>query len=192
MFAYHRPKNIRIFDAYLEVLTALKDVSARVDRAMSGWIKENVQPFLPGTFIRGIAFGNVILGSKDNLDLREAALLPAAKNVYNALYRLNLTKVVRVQSSHSQAVFANSIHPSPCTCREDILPYMTPLLQFLISLIGSPIFINVYPFLAYMSDPKHNDLKYDLFQLNPGIYDAKTKLNSNNMFDAQVDAHANG
>ncbi|KAF9615833.1 hypothetical protein IFM89_026673 [Coptis chinensis] len=64
---------------------------------------------------------------------------------------------------------------------------MKPLLQFF-SQIGSPFFINIYPFLAYMSDPEHINLNYALFEPNPGIHDPKTKLHYDNMFDAQVDA----
>ncbi|KAI4355749.1 hypothetical protein L6164_004492 [Bauhinia variegata] len=193
-------KNTRIYDANHEVLTAfkgsgieivvglgnefLKDISVGEDRAMN-WIKENVQPFLPGTKIRGIAVGNEILGATD-LELWEV-LLPAAKNVYSALDRLGLTDKVQVSSPHSEAVFANSFPPSSCTFREDVLPFMKPLLQFF-SQIGSPFFINAYPFLAYKNDPQHIDINYALFKKNPGIYDAKTNLHYDNMFDAQVDA----
>ncbi|KAG7974185.1 hypothetical protein I3843_06G035700 [Carya illinoinensis] len=116
----------------------LTKMSVNEDRAMS-WIKENVQPFLPGTSIHGIAVKNEILASKDRQDLWEV-FLPAAKN----------------------GVFANSFPPSSCTFKEDIVPYMKPLLQFF-SQIGSPFFINAYPFLTYM-------IHYD------------------NMFDAQIDA----
>ncbi|XP_075667335.1 glucan endo-1,3-beta-glucosidase 14 [Castanea sativa] len=193
-------KNIRIYDADHEVLTAfkgsgieivvglgnefLKDISVAEDRAMD-WIKENVQPFLPGTSIRGIAVGNEILGGT-NMELWEV-LLPAVKNVYNALDRLDLTKVVQVSSPHSEAVFANSFPPSSCTFRDDVLPFMKPLLQFF-SQIGSPFYINAYPFLAFKSDPEHIDINYSLFQPNEGIDDAKTKLHYDNMFEAQVDA----
>lgn len=193
-------KNIRIYDADHEVLTAfkgsgieiivglgnefLKDVSVGEDRAMN-WLKENVQPFLPGTRIRGIAVGNEILGGTD-IELWEA-LLPAAKNVYSALQRLGLTKTVEVSSPHSEAVFANSFPPSSCVFREDVAQYMKPLLQFFWQ-IGSPFYINAYPFLAYKSDPDHIDIRYALFKKNPGIFDAKTNLHYDNMFDAQIDA----
>ncbi|KAL7191439.1 hypothetical protein ACSBR2_023506 [Camellia fascicularis] len=178
-------KNIRIYDADHEVLKAfkgsgieivvglgneyLKDISVSKDHAMD-WVKETVQAFLPGTRIRGIAVGNEILRSTDQ-ELWEV-LLPA---------------VVEVSSPHSEAVFANSYPPSACIFKDTILPYMKPLLQFF-SHIGSPFYINAYPFLAYMSDPEHIDINYALFQKNAGIYDAKTKLHYDNMFDAQVDA----
>ena len=193
-------KNIRIYDTNPEVLKAfsksgieivvcvpneiLKDLSLGEDRAMN-WIKDNVQPYLPGTSIRGISIGNEVLGIL-GVDFWEV-LLPAAKNVYSALDRLDLTRTIQVQSPHSEAVFANSFPPSSCNFRDDILPFMKPLLQFF-SQIGSPFFINAYPFLAYKSDPEHINLKYALFQSNPGIYDSKTKLHYDNMFDAQVDA----
>ncbi|KAJ7011952.1 glucan endo-1,3-beta-glucosidase 14-like isoform X1 [Populus alba x Populus x berolinensis] len=102
-------KNTRIYDADHEVLKAfkgsgigiivglgnqyLKEIAVGEDRAMN-WIKENVQPFLPGTNIAGIAVGNEILGGDDH-ELWEV-LLPAVKNVYDALRRLGLTKVVEV------------------------------------------------------------------------------------------------
>ncbi|KAG7018357.1 Glucan endo-1,3-beta-glucosidase 10, partial [Cucurbita argyrosperma subsp. argyrosperma] len=193
-------KNIRIYDADHGVLTAfkgsgieivvglgneyLKDISVGEDRAMN-WIKENVQAFLPDTHIRGIAVGNEVLGGTD-VELWEV-LVPAVKNVYNALYRLQLTSIVQVSSPHSEAVFANSFPPSSCIFKEDIVPVMKPLLEFF-NLIGSPFFINAYPFLAYKNDPQHIDIDYALFKKNKGIFDTKTNLHYDNMFDAQVDA----
>ncbi|KAL4387125.1 hypothetical protein GQ457_09G008130 [Hibiscus cannabinus] len=192
--------HIRIYDADHGVLQAfegsgieiiiglpngfLTEMSTGEDRAMN-WVKENVQAFLPGTRIRGIAVGNEILGGT-TMDLWEA-LLPAAKNVYAALYRLGLHRTVEVSSPHSEAVFANSYPPSACIFRPDVAPFMKPLLEFF-SQIGSPFYINAYPFLAYKNDPQHIDINYALFKDNPGIYDAKTKLHYDNMFEAQVDA----
>lgn len=66
-------------------------------------------------------------------------------------------------------------------------PFMKPLLAFFTQ-IGSPFYINAYPFLAYKSDPSHIDLNYAIFEHTDGIYDAKTKLHYDNMFDAMVDA----
>lgn len=112
-------KNVRIYDADHSVLTAfkgsgieivvgvgneyLKDMSVGEDPAMN-WIKENVQPFLPGTTIRGIAVGNEILGSTDP-DLWEV-LLPAAKNIYSALNRLDLTDKIQVFINYVQCLIS--------------------------------------------------------------------------------------
>lgn len=194
-------KNIRIYDADHSVLSAfadsgieiivglgnefLKDVAANGERAVD-WIKENVQPFVPKTKIVGIAVGNEVLGSTGAQDLWEA-LVPAVKNVYLALDRLQLARSIQVSSPHSEAVFATSFPPSAGAFWEEILPYMKPLLQ-IFSQVGSPFYINAYPFLAYISDPTHIDVRYALFKKNPGIYDTKTKLHYDNMFMAQIDA----
>ncbi|XP_015573755.3 glucan endo-1,3-beta-glucosidase 14 [Ricinus communis] len=193
-------KNVRIYDADHEVLKAfkgsgieiivglgneyLKEMSIGEDRTMN-WIKENVEPFLPGTKIVGIAVGNEILGGDDH-ELWEV-LLPSAKNVYSSLGRLGLEKTIEVSSPHSEAVFASSYPPSACVFKEDVLIYMKPLLQFF-SQIDSPFYINAYPFLAYKSDPEHIDMNYAIFKSNPGILDEKTNLHYDNMFDAMVDA----
>ncbi|XP_020548988.1 glucan endo-1,3-beta-glucosidase 14-like [Sesamum indicum] len=193
-------KNIRIYDANHDVLRAfrgsgieiivglgneyLRDISVSQDRAIE-WVKLNVEPFLPGTLIRGIAVGNEVLGGVD-VELWEV-LVPAVRNVYNALDHLRLSDRVEVSSPHSEAVFAITYPPSAGAFKESVLPYMRPLLHFF-SQIGTPFYINAYPFLAYMSDPAHIDLNYALFLKNPGVYDAKTKLHYDNMFDAMVDA----
>lgn len=193
-------KNVRIYDSNHTVIEAfrgsglelivglsnehVKDMSASEDKAMD-WVKENVQPFLPDTHIAGIAIGNEVLGGSDQ-DL-EQALLGACKNMYRALSRFNLADLIQVSTSHSQAVFATSYPPSACVFNENIVQYIKPLLEFF-SKIGSPFLINVYPFIAYKGDPEHIDLNYALFRSNPGIYDSKTNLHYDNMFDAVVDA----
>ncbi|KAL8043004.1 hypothetical protein ABFX02_09G089800 [Erythranthe guttata] len=193
-------KNVRIYDVEPATLRAfsgseieiivglgnefLRDISVNPDRAVQ-WVKENVEPYLPGTHIAGIAVGNEILGGGDP-ELWEV-LVPAVKNVHNALERVGLSGRVEVSSPHSEAVFATTYPPSAGAFKESVLPYMTPLLEFFAQ-IKTPFYINAYPFLAYMSDPAHIDIKYALFESNPGISDPKTKLHYDNMFDAQVDA----
>ncbi|KAK7856677.1 glucan endo-1,3-beta-glucosidase 11 isoform X1 [Quercus suber] len=192
-------KNVRIYDADHSVLKAfsgtglelvvglpngyVKDMSANADHAVS-WVKENVQSFLPGTNIRGIAVGNEILGGGDT-DMW-AALLGAVKNIYNATQMLHLTDI-QITTAHSQAVFANSYPPSSCIFKDNIVQYMKPLLEFF-SQIGSPFCLNAYPFLAYMGDPENIDINYALFQSTQGIDDTKTDLHYDNMLDAQIDA----
>lgn len=193
-------KNTRIYDADHDVLKAFKgseieiiiglgnefirEISASQDRAMD-WVKQNVQPFVPGTRIRGIAVGNEVLGGGDP-ELWEV-LLPAVKNIHNALDLLHLADDVEVSSPHSAGVFASSYPPSAGAFKETLVPYLKPLLEFFTQ-IKSPFYINTYPFLAYISDPEHIDINYALFKKNPGIYDEKTKLHYDNMFEAQIDA----
>ncbi|KAG0458003.1 hypothetical protein HPP92_023160 [Vanilla planifolia] len=193
-------KNVKIFDSDHGVLKAfkgsglelvvglsndyVKEINSSEDRAME-WVKDNVQSWLPDTKITGIAVGNEVLGGGD-LELEEA-LYGAIKNVYKALSRLQLTDVIQISSPHSQGVFAYSYPPSNCTFKESVLQYMKPILGFF-AMIGSPFSINVYPFIAYKSDPEHINLSYALFLPNAGIVDPKTNLHYDNMFDATIDA----
>lgn len=193
-------KNVKIYDSDDGVLAAfkgsglelvvglsndhVKEVNSSEERAME-WVKDNVLSWLPDTHIRGIAVGNEVLGGQDE-DL-EAALFGAIKNVYKALSQLQLTDLIQISSPHSQAVFANSYPPSNCTFRNSTFPYMKPILDFF-SKIESPFSLNIYPFIAYKSDPQHIDLNYALFQPNHGIHDPITNLHYDNMFDAEIDA----
>ncbi|KAL8497155.1 hypothetical protein ACS0TY_020731 [Phlomoides rotata] len=193
-------KNIRMYDADQEVLRAfngskieiivglpngiVRDVSISEERALE-WVKNNVLPFVPGTLITGIAVGNEILGGGD-VGLWEA-LVPAVRNVYSALQRLRLSDQIEVSSPHSEAVFASTYPPSAGAFKESVMPYMGPLLRFF-SRIGTPFYINAYPFLAYIYDPSEIDINYALFKKNHGIVDNKTLLHYDNMFDAMVDA----
>ncbi|KAL8138680.1 hypothetical protein V2J09_004681 [Rumex salicifolius] len=192
-------KNVRIFDADHSVLGAfngsginlviglgnehLKEMSANENLAMD-WVKENVEPYV-GSPVKGIAVGNEVFAAEDP-DLWEG-LLGTTKNVYSALDRLQLSRRVEVSTAHSEGVFAASFPPSTGAFKEEILPFMRPLLQFY-SDIGSPFYINAYPFLAYMSDPSHIDIRYALFEKSPGAYDPNTKIHYDNMFEAQIDA----
>ncbi|XP_077210183.1 glucan endo-1,3-beta-glucosidase 14-like [Tasmannia lanceolata] len=193
-------RNVRIYDADPSILKAfkgsgieivvaignqyLKDMSVSEDNAMN-WVKENVQPYLPDTHIRGIAVGNEVMGGSDE-ELMEV-LLVAVKNVYNVITTLKLKDTIEVSTPHSQAVFASSFPPSSCVFKESVVQFMKPLLEFF-DQTGAPFYVNAYPFLAYKSDPEHIDLNYALFEPNSGIVDAKTKLHYDNMFDAQLDA----
>lgn len=193
-------RNVRIFDFDHSVIQAfsgtglelvvglpngyLKDMSANADHALS-WVKDNIQQFYPQTRIVGIAVGNEVLTNDQDL---WGSLLGAVKNIYNATKSLNLDHKIQITTSHSYGVFDNSYPPSNCTFRENMKQqYIVPLLDFF-SQIGSPFCLNAYPFLTYMSDPKHIDVKYALFEKNAGIVDSQTKLHYDNLFDAQIDA----
>ncbi|XP_059310882.1 glucan endo-1,3-beta-glucosidase 14-like [Lycium ferocissimum] len=191
-------KNIRIYDADQRVLKAfsgsgieisvclpnelLIDVSKNGSIALE-WIQVNLQPFLPGTSIRGIAVGNEILGGDTAI---AEALVPAVKSVYRALRKLGLTDTIEVSTPHSEAVFNSTYPPSDGAFKPSLMPYLGPLLQFF-NRVGSPFYINAYPFLAYKFEPTI-DINYALFKKNKGIVDPKTKLHYDNMFDAMVDA----
>jgi len=161
----------------------LKDFAAN-DSAAMDWLNDNVKPYLPQTRIVGITVGNEVLGGDPSL---AEPLVGAVKNVYNGLKKLHLEDKIELFTPHSEAVFATSYPPSACVFKEELMVYMKPLLD-LFSRIGSPFYVNAYPFLAYISDSENIDINYALFKPNPGILDPNTSLHYDNMFDAQIDA----
>ncbi|KAG0453017.1 hypothetical protein HPP92_025681 [Vanilla planifolia] len=108
-------------------------------------------------------------------------------SIYSALARLGLDQQISVTTTHSLTVLATSFPPSAGSFRRDLLPYITPLINFL-NKTDSPFLINAYPFFAYKADPKRVSLNYVLFQPNAGVVDATTGLRYSNMLLAQVDA----
>lgn len=164
-----------------EELAALADSSV----AMT-WVQQNVQTYLPSTDIIGLVVGNEVFSNDDTNQMSQ--VLPAMKNVYSALTKLNLQNQVVVSTAHSFSVLASSYPPSSGAFNPSIATqFMQPILEFL-SQTGAPFMINAYPFFAYKSSPNTVSLAYVLFQDNPGVMDSTTGLLYTNMFDAQMDA----
>ncbi|GLT30579.1 hypothetical protein SLA2020_053720 [Shorea laevis] len=149
------------------------------------WINSNVLPYYPASKIILITVGNEVLTTNDpNL---QNQLLPAMRNVQNALNSAGLGGKVKVSTVHSMAVLGQSDPPSSGLFVGSYQPIMKGLLQFQKD-TGSPFTINPYPFFAYQSDPRPETLAFSLFQPNAGRVDSGTGINYMNMFDAQVDA----
>ncbi|TYI22994.1 hypothetical protein ES332_A06G135700v1 [Gossypium tomentosum] len=158
--------HIRIYDADHGVLTAFNGSGIEIIVGLpNGYLKE------------------MSTAEDRSMNWVRKLLLPSAKNIYGAVYRLGLKEIIQVSSPHSEAVFANSFPPSACIFKPDVVPFMKPLLH-LFSQIGSPFYINAYPFLAYKNDPQHIDINYALFKDNPQVdaaYSALEKAGFNKM-----------
>uniref|UniRef100_A0A7N1A2C1 glucan endo-1,3-beta-D-glucosidase n=1 Tax=Kalanchoe fedtschenkoi TaxID=63787 RepID=A0A7N1A2C1_KALFE len=149
------------------------------------WVRDNVQAYLPGTRVCTITVGNEIL-TFNNTAMSDD-LLPAMQGVHEALVASGLDKQVSVTTAHSLATLQVSYPPSAGAFRKDLLPYITPILDFH-SRTGSCFLINAYPYFAYKADPKHVPIDFVLFQPNRGITDPSTNLRYDNMLFAQIDA----
>ncbi|KAH0456564.1 hypothetical protein IEQ34_014471 [Dendrobium chrysotoxum] len=151
----------------------------------AAWIRANVQAYLPGTKIAAITVGNEILTGNDTS--LSQSLLPAMESLHSVLTSLGLDSQIAITTPHSLAFFASSYPPSTSTFRRDIIPFITPILNFLYR-TNSPFLINAYPYFAYKDDPGNVSLDYVLFEPNSGFLDPNSKLNYENMLHAQVDA----
>lgn len=147
------------------------------------WIATNVVPYYPASDILLVTVGNEVMSSMDQSLISQ--LLPAMRNVQNALNSANLGGKVRVSTVHSMAVLSQSDPPSSGRFNPLFQDAMKALLDFQKE-NGSPFAINPYPFFAYQSDPRAETLAFCLFQPNSGRVDSGTGIKYMNMFDAQV------
>ncbi|XP_018847840.2 glucan endo-1,3-beta-D-glucosidase-like [Juglans regia] len=159
-------------------------LASNPDAAMQ-WVNSYVLPYYPASNIILITVGNEVITSTDQ-DLI-SQLLPAMKNVQNALNSVLLGGKVKVSTVHSMSVLSRSYPPSSGSFNPVYQDTMRGLLEFQRE-NGSPFAINPYPFLAYKSDPRPEMLAFCLFQPNSGQTDSGTGLTYVNMFDAQLDA----
>lgn len=172
----------------VEFMVALgnQDLSKMQDPSKAqAWIKSNVQQYLPGTKITCIFVGNEVLTFNDT-SLSDD-LLPAMQSVHTALVNLGLDKQITVTTAHSLGILETSYPPSSGAFRQDLVPCLTPILNFQAK-TGSPFLINAYPYFAYKASPKQVSLDFVLFQQNQGIVDPSTNLHYDNMLFAQIDA----
>ncbi|XP_022768958.1 glucan endo-1,3-beta-D-glucosidase-like [Durio zibethinus] len=149
------------------------------------WVNTNIVAYYPSSKIILITVGNEVVMSGDKNLITQ--LLPAMQNVKNALDAASLGDKVKVSSVHSMALLKQSEPPSSGSFDPSFGDVLKGLLSFN-NATGSPFAINPYPYFAYRSDPRPETLAFCLFQPNSGRFDANTKINYMNMFDAQVDA----
>ncbi|KAG2703445.1 hypothetical protein I3843_06G129300 [Carya illinoinensis] len=149
------------------------------------WVNSNVLPYYPASNIILITVGNEVITSMDQGLISQ--LLPAMKNIQNALNSVSLGGKVKVSSVHSMAVLSQSDPPSSGSFSPGFQDALKGLLEFQRD-NGSPFAINPYPFFAYQSDSRPETLAFCLFQPNAGRVDSGNGIKYMNMFDAQVDA----
>lgn len=157
--------------------------------AATGWVNSNVILYYPASNITLITIGNEVMMTMDQGLISQ--LLPAMRNVQNALNSASLGGKVRVSTVHSMAVLSQSDPPSSGLFNPVFQDPLRGLLAFQKD-NGSPFTVNPYPFFAYQSDPRPETLAFCLFQPNSGRIDSGNGIKYMNMFDAQVSFNGPG
>ncbi|KAJ1255883.1 hypothetical protein BS78_K140300 [Paspalum vaginatum] len=158
---------------------AVRDLAGSPSAA-AAWVQANVQPYRRDVIIRYIAVGNEVPpGDAAGL------LLPAMRNVHDALVSAGLDSSIKVSTAVKMDVFTNTFPPSSGVFAQ---PYMADVARFLAA-TGAPLLANVYPYFAYRDDPRNISLEFASFR--PGaaaVTDSGNGLTYTNLFDAMVDA----
>ncbi|KAL6990556.1 hypothetical protein U1Q18_040957 [Sarracenia purpurea var. burkii] len=158
---------------------------AKRQSAAYSWIQRNVAAYFPSTQIESIAVGNEVFVDPHNTTL---FLVPAMKNIHQALVKYNLHAAIKISSPIALSALQNSYPSSSGSFRHELIePVFKPMLDFLRQ-TGSYLMVNAYPFFAYESNADVISLDYALFRENPGVVDSGNGLRYLSLFDAQIDA----
>ncbi|KAH7844666.1 hypothetical protein Vadar_030408 [Vaccinium darrowii] len=162
----------------------LSSAAKRPSFALS-WVQQNVAAYYPSTQIESIAVGNEVFVDPKNTT---RFLIPAMKNIHQALVKYNLHSNIKVSSPIALSALQSSYPSSSGSFRPELIePVFKPMLEFLRE-TGSYLMVNAYPFFAYESNANDIPLDYALFRENPGVVDSGNGLKYYSLFDAQIDA----
>ncbi|KAJ8749325.1 hypothetical protein K2173_018809 [Erythroxylum novogranatense] len=193
-------QRVKVFDTDPSVLKALAGSNIKITVDLpndllysaakypsfsQSWVKRNVAAYHPDTQIEAIAVGNEVFVDHHNTT---KFLIPAMKNIHQALVNLNLHSSIKVSSPIALSALQTSYPSSAGAFLPELVePVFEPMLSFLRQ-TGSYLMVNAYPFFAYESNSDVISLDYALFRENPGVVDSGNGLRYFSLFDAQLDA----
>ncbi|CAI0467057.1 unnamed protein product [Linum tenue] len=189
---------MRLYDPNRDALAALRDSGIEVILGVPNsdlqhlnnwgdalwWVQQYVQNFYPAVKIKYIAVGNEV-SPMYNAALA-SAVLPAMRNIYNALVSMGLHEQVKVSTAIDMTLLGNSYPPSAGAFRDDIRWFVDPIVGFLSS-VNAPLLANIYTYFSYRDNPGSISLPYALMSSQSvSVWD--NGLGYTNLFDAMLDA----
>lgn len=149
--------------------------------AASRWVQDHVRAYWPAVRFRYIAVGNEVI-PRGNAQ----AVLPAMRNVYNAIVAAGLQNDIKVSTAVDTGVLGTSYPPSAGAFSGAAVGYLQPIARFLAD-TGAPLLANVYPYFSYKGNPADIPLSYALFTY-PSVRVQDGAYQYRNLFDAILDA----
>ncbi|KAL0735428.1 hypothetical protein Bca4012_011638 [Brassica carinata] len=184
---------IRIFDPNTTVLDALrgnKEIGVTVgvkdqdlaalatsEEAVNSWFTTNIEPYLADVNITFITVGNEVIPGPIG-----PQVLPVIQSLTNLVKSLPISVTTVVAMSN----LGQSYPPSAGKFNPQSREQLVPVLKFL-SQTSTPIFVNIYPYFPYASDPVNIHLDYATSNTETVVVQ-DGPLGYSNMFDAMFDA----
>lgn len=190
---------VKLYDSDSTVLSALSGSNISVTVALPNellssaaanqsytdtWVQSNIATY-KNTQIEAVAVGNEVFVDPNNTTM---FLVPAMKNMYASLQKLNLDQTVKISSPIALSALQASYPSSSGSFKSELIePVIKPMLE-LLKQTGSYLMVNAYPFFAYTANTDTISVDYALFNDKQGIVDSGNGLKYYSLLDAQLDA----
>ncbi|XP_047321188.1 glucan endo-1,3-beta-glucosidase, basic isoform-like [Impatiens glandulifera] len=150
------------------------------------WVQNNVVKFTNDVNFKYIGVGNLVNPLNENTSRFANLLLPALKNIQNAISGAGLGGRIKVSTSFNTGILGNSFPPSAGAFSPELEPFLNPIVQFLVN-NSSPLLLNLHPYFSYTANNGTISLDYVLFQA-PSVVVQDGPNGYRNLFDAILDA----
>ncbi|KAF3455658.1 hypothetical protein FNV43_RR00298 [Rhamnella rubrinervis] len=191
---------MRIYDPNRSVLEALRGSNIEVILGVpnpdlqslanpsnaASWVQKNVLSFRSNVRFRYIAVGNEVSPVNGGTSGFAQFVLPAMKNIYNAIRSAGLQEQIKVSTAIDMTLIGNSYPPSAGAFRDDVRKYLDPIIGFL-AYARSPLLANIYTYFSYVDNPRDISLPYALLS-SPSVLVWDGSRGYQNLFDALLDA----
>nr|GMD68057.1 glucan endo-1,3-beta-glucosidase, acidic-like [Ipomoea batatas]GMD72254.1 glucan endo-1,3-beta-glucosidase, acidic-like [Ipomoea batatas] len=144
------------------------------------WVQTKIVPYYQDVNFKYIAVGNEVY-AKNSESQYVNYVLPALRNVHNALSEAGYQGRIKASTATYSAVLANTVPPNNSVFNADAAGLMNPIVGFLAQ-NNLPLLANIYPYFSYKDNPSipQSFVLFTQSTANPDGY--------RNLFDALLDS----
>ncbi|XP_017238871.1 glucan endo-1,3-beta-glucosidase, acidic [Daucus carota subsp. sativus] len=172
----------------IEIIVGVPNLQLQSLQTAAGartWVRDNIQNYMPGVRFRYIAVGNEVDPNNPDTSEYVGLVLPAMKNVHDAIVAAGLQNQIKVSTATYLAVTSGS-PPSQGSFKENAKEFMEPIIRFLAQ-NNLPLLANIYPYLRHLGTPQGDPRYSQLTERDVVLKDPVDDRLYKNLFEALLD-----